>query len=102
MPLLNIWPHNSTIVSHHPIEFTLHVSGSRPHCASARITLNLRKQLAQKGMTAGFPGIKCLIHFVGLADTVDSLLYFPKMLGGDIVTCATKFTLEADARWIKF
>jgi hypothetical protein len=52
-------------------------------------------------MTAGVPSIKCLIHFVGLADKVDGLLNLPKVLGGDIVSSATKFPLEADARWVE-
>jgi len=52
-------------------------------------------------MIAGIPGIKCIIHFIGLTDKVDGLLNLPKMLGGDIVSSATEFTLEADARWVE-
>jgi hypothetical protein len=63
--------------------------------------LNLKKQLTQQEMAAEIPRIKRVIHFVGLVDTVDSLLNLPKVLGGDVVTSTTKFTLKADTRWVE-
>ena len=81
LPLLNIWSQDPTIVGHHPIDFTLHISSLSPHCASAGIKLNLKKQFTQQEMAAEVPRIKCLMQFVGLVDSVDSLLNLPKVLG---------------------
>lgn len=63
--------------------------------------MNLKKKLTQQEMASEIPRIKRVIHLVGLVDTIDSLLNLPKVLGGDIVTSATEFTLEADARWVE-
>lgn len=53
-------------------------------------------------MTAEIPCIKCLIHFIGLINSVDSLLNLPKVFGGNIVTSTTEFTLEANTRWVEW
>lgn len=43
-----------------------------------------------------------MIQFVGLVDKIDSPLNLPKVLGGDVVTSSTEFTLEANASWVQW
>lgn len=96
-PSLDVWPYQSSIISHHAVNFAFNICAPSPNRSRAGVKLHLQKQLAQQDVCAIVPLRELGVELVRLLDAINSLRDLPQVFGRHVVAEPGEFALEADA-----